>query len=116
MIKKFSTGYLLDFYGPLLTDKQREALDMYYNMDYSLAEIAAEFGVTRQCVHRFILQGEKRVEEMEKTLRHAALYSAAAEALSAIRMAENGDEAALTSLREAADALAAHMERDSDGI
>lgn len=116
MKKNFSTGYLLDFYGPLLTDKQREAMDMYYNMDYSLAEIAAEFGVTRQCVHRFILQGEKRVEEMESTLRHAALYSAAEETLKAIRLAEEGDASAKERLSAAAEMLAAHMERDSDGI
>lgn len=116
MKKKFSIGYLLDFYGALLTGKQREALDMYYNMDYSLSEIAAEFGVTRQCVHRFILQGEKRVEEMESILGHAALYSAAGEVLRAIRMAENGGEAEKARLLEAADALAAYMERETDGI
>ncbi len=116
MKKNFSTGYLLDFYGPLLTEKQREALDMYYNMDYSLAEIAAEFGVTRQGVHRFILGGEKRVEELESTLGHAALYSAAAEVLRAIRAAENGGEAEKARLLEAADALAAYMERETDGI
>lgn len=116
MKKNFSTGYLLDFYGPLLTDKQREALDMYYNMDYSLSEIAAEFGVTRQCVHRFILQGEKRVEEMERTLRHAALYSAAEETLKAIRMAEKGEKEAGERLSKAAETLAAHMERERDGI
>ena len=116
MKKNFSTGYLLDFYGPLLTAKQREALDMYYNMDYSLAEIAAEFGVTRQCVHRFILQGEKRVEEMESTLGHAALYCAAEGLLREIRNAENGGEADKPRLLEAADALAAVMERETDGI
>ncbi len=115
MKKNFSTGYLLDFYGALLTEKQREALDMYYNMDYSLAEIAAEFGVTRQCVHRFILQGEKRVEEMESVLGHAALYSAAEEVLRAIQNAEGG-EAEKARLKEAADALATLMERETDGI
>lgn len=116
MKKNLNTGYLLDFYGPLLTGRQREALDMYYNMDYSLAEIAAEFGVTRQCVRGFILQGEKRLLEMEGTLGHAALYSAAAEVLKAIRETENGGEESKKCLKEAAENLARYMERETNGI
>ena len=38
---------LYDYYGQLLTDKQRECFDLYYNQDYSLAEIAAEVGISR---------------------------------------------------------------------
>ncbi len=110
-----SAGYLLDFYGPLLTGRQREALDMYYNMDYSLAEIAAEFGVTRQGVHRFILQGEKRLREMEAVLGHAALYGAASEVLEAYRESENGGEEK-TRLYKAAEALARLLEREANGI
>jgi len=115
-MKNLNTGYLLDFYGPLLTGRQQEALDMYYNMDYSLAEIAAEFGVTRQGVHRLILQGEKRLSEMEKALGHAALYSAAAEMLEAFREAETGGTDKADALKQAAEALARHMERDANGI
>lgn len=114
MKKNLSAGYLLDFYGPLLTERQREALDMYYNMDYSLAEIAAEFGVTRQCVRGFILQGEKRLSEMESVLGHAALFGAAEETLEAIRAAEKGDGA--VRLQKAAETLAACLERDFDGV
>ncbi len=116
MKKNLTTGYLLDFYGVLLTGKQREALDMYYNMDYSLAEIAEEFGVTRQCVHRFILQGEKRLLEMENTIGHAALYRAAAEMVQAVREAENGGEAEKKHLRDATEALARYVERETNGI
>ncbi len=112
MKKNLSAGYLLDFYGPLLTGRQREALDMYYNMDCSLAEIAEEFGVTRQGVHRFILQGEKRLTEMEEALGYAALYGAAAEVLSTIREKAQGDEALL----KAADSLAKVMERETNGV
>ena len=109
MKKNLSAGYLLDFYGPLLTGRQRDALDMYYNMDCSLAEIAETFGVTRQGVRGFILQGEKRLREMETAIGHAALYHAAAEMLSA---AEEGGE----TLQKAAEALRACLERESDGV
>ena len=116
MKKNLTNGYLLDFYGILLTDKQREALDMYYNMDYSLAEIAEEFGVTRQCIHRIILQGEKRLLEMENTIGHAALYRAAEEMVRSVREAENGGEAEKERLRDAAEALARYVERETNGI
>lgn len=111
MKKNLSAGYLLDFYGPLLTERQREALDMYYNMDYSLAEIATEFGVTRQCVRGFILQGEKRLSEMEGVLGHAALFGAAQEMLEAMKVEGDGER-----LRKAAETLAACLERDLDGV
>ncbi len=116
MGKNLTTGYLLDFYGPLLTGRQREALDMYYNMDYSLGEIAAEFGVTRQGVHRLILQGEKRLLEMEAVLGCAALYGKAAEVLACIEEAEDGSAESRARLTAAAAALARQMERDANGI
>ena len=56
---------LLDIYGELLANSQREALDMRYNADLSLAEIAEEMGgVTRQSVVSAIKKGEQRLEEM----------------------------------------------------
>ena len=41
---------LFDFYGDLLTDKQREYYDLHYNQDLSLAELAASSGISRQGV------------------------------------------------------------------
>ena len=48
---------LFDFYGELLTDKQREYFDLHYNEDLSLAEIAQSEGITRQGVWDIILRG-----------------------------------------------------------
>ena len=44
MAKDFEMGYLLDFYGEVLTPKQREMLRQYYNDDLSLSEIGENFG------------------------------------------------------------------------
>ena len=56
--KDLSFSVLLDQYGPALTDKQREILTEYYNEDFSLAEIAENFGITRQGVRDAIKHGE----------------------------------------------------------
>ena len=42
---------LYDYYGELLTEKQRQLFDLYYDQDYSLSEIAAAAGISRQGVH-----------------------------------------------------------------
>ena len=57
---------LFDFYGDLLTEKQREYFDLYYNEDYSLSEIAENAGITRQGVHDIIARDENTVVETEK--------------------------------------------------
>ena len=46
MAKDLEMGYLLDFYGEVLTEKQREMLRQYYNDDLSLSEIGENFGIT----------------------------------------------------------------------
>ncbi len=66
--KNLNVGSLLDFYGGLLTDKQADALDLYYNQDLSLAEIAELMGITRQGVRDNIKRGEKQLEDFEKAL------------------------------------------------
>ena len=63
---------LLDFYGQLLTEKQRECYDLHYNEDLSLSEIAEEMGgVTRQSVVYSIKKGEQRLAELEEKLGFA---------------------------------------------
>ena len=68
MAKNLEITILLDFYGEMLTPKQREFLDYYYNEDLSLAEIAANVGITRQGVRDAIKRAECQLMEMEQRL------------------------------------------------
>jgi hypothetical protein len=56
---------LYDFYGELLTDRQKEFFDLYYNEDLSLAEIAENYGISRQGVRDVIVRAEGVMTEME---------------------------------------------------
>lgn len=66
--KDYEIAMLLDFYGELLTEKQRETMDLYYNEDLSLAEIAEPLNISRQGVRDSIKRGEKQLMELEDTL------------------------------------------------
>ena len=67
-------SFLLDFYGDMLTPKQREFLDYYYNEDLSLSEIAANVGITRQGVRDSIKRAEMQLFEMEERLHLAQRF------------------------------------------
>ena len=56
---------LFDYYGDMLTERQRMCLDLRYNQDLSLAEIAEELGVSRQGVHDNIIRAEAHLQKME---------------------------------------------------
>ena len=56
---------LLDFYGELLTEKQRRYWDLHWNEDYSLAEIAALEGLSRQGVWDILRRAEQNLREVE---------------------------------------------------
>lgn len=68
MGKDLSVAVLFDFYGDLLTEKQAQAIDLYYNEDLSLAEIASPLGISRQGVRDAIKRGEKQLCAFEETL------------------------------------------------
>ncbi|SDB04802.1 hypothetical protein SAMN02910317_00158 [Ruminococcaceae bacterium FB2012] len=68
MDKKLETSDLLDIYGELLTEKQRDMLELYYNDDLSLAEIAEHYEISRQGVHDSIKRGEETLREYERVL------------------------------------------------
>ena len=68
MAKNLEMSFLLDFYGPMLTDKQRDVVALYYNEDLSLAEIAQHSGITRQGVRDSIKRAEAQMLECEERL------------------------------------------------
>lgn len=57
---------LFDYYGDLLTERQRLCFDMHYNQDLSLAEIAAELHISRQAVHDNLSRTEALLRHMEE--------------------------------------------------
>lgn len=69
--KNLNISVLMDFYGPVLTQKQRDILYQYYDEDLSLAEIAENFGITRQGVRDAIKHGEAALLDLEQKLGYA---------------------------------------------
>jgi predicted DNA-binding protein YlxM (UPF0122 family) len=76
---------LYDFYGSLLTEKQRVLLEMYYHEDWSLTEIAEHQGVSRQAVFEAIRRAQATLMELEEKLgllhKHLARQELARELL-----------------------------------
>ncbi|MDD5926698.1 MAG: YlxM family DNA-binding protein [Firmicutes bacterium] len=65
-VEKISLLY--DFYGGLLTEKQRQVMELYHEENLSLAEIAQEFGISRQGVHDTLKKAEHLLTEYENKL------------------------------------------------
>ena len=68
MEKNVKLSILCQLYGKLLTEKQYELLNDYYNNDLSLTEIAENNGITRQAVRDNLKKGEKKLFEYEEKL------------------------------------------------
>ncbi len=75
MSKDLTISFLMDFYGQMLTDKQREVVELYYNEDLSLAEIAEHSGITRQGVRDSIKRAECQLREYEERLGLAQRFT-----------------------------------------
>lgn len=68
MEKNLEICSLLDFYGNMLTEKQFDIMDLYYNDDLSLGEIGDRLGISRQGVHDAVKRGEEVLWDYEKKL------------------------------------------------
>ena len=83
----FELVLLFDYYGSMLTDKQRDCFDMRYNQDLSLGEIGEVLGVSRQAVNDNLSRTEALLRRMEEIIGCVKRYKLAREALSEIRKA-----------------------------
>lgn len=97
MPKNLQMAVLLDYYGGVLTDRQRALMDLYYNQDLSLTEIAENTGITRQGARDGIKRAENQLAEMEAKLTlaaHAAELAASADRILALceRLAASPEE------------------------
>lgn len=97
MDKIYYITLLLDFYGELLTCKQRSVMSSYYFDDYSLNEIAEEHSITRQAVQDMIKRTEKLLKQYEEKLMLVDKYLKRKEKVENIvkeldKLIDNGNE------------------------
>ncbi|MEG0919613.1 MAG: YlxM family DNA-binding protein [Anaerovoracaceae bacterium] len=75
MIDEIAKSSLLyDFYGELLTKRQKDVIELYHDENLSLSEIAEEFGISRQGVHDSLKNAEKSLLSYEKKLGLVAKF------------------------------------------
>jgi len=96
---------LFDFYGELLTEKQREYYDLHYNEDLSLAEIAEQTGISRQGVWDIIRRAEAVMKEIEEKTGLVRRFNERSAVLTEL-------EAKLTELEEMTDGRAKELSRE----
>jgi len=90
---------LFDFYGDMLTDRQKEFYDLYYNEDLSLGEIAENYGITRQGVRDVIVRAEAILTELEDKTGLIKRFQATRKGLQAI-LADAGELAGLAARQD----------------
>ena len=90
MEDRVEISLLMDFYSSLLTEKQRNIMELYYNEDMSLGEIAGEYGISRQGVHDLIKRCDNTLQEYEDKLHLVSRFMTIKEKIEKInRMAGN---------------------------
>ncbi|NLJ58576.1 MAG: HTH domain-containing protein [Tissierellia bacterium] len=67
--KNLIYSILYDFYGNLLKDNHATIIELYYNLDYSLSEIAEELDISRQGVHHALKRAEKNLAKYEDKIK-----------------------------------------------
>lgn len=92
---------LYDFYGNLLTQKQREYLELYHQHDLSLAEIADEGGISRQGVHDLLKRAVRTLERAESRLGLVGRFATQEKVLQRLRGILANDQISDEGRREA---------------
>ena len=89
MERRIELNFLLDFYGPLLTESRAQVMRLYCEEDLSLQEIADSMGITRQAVHDAIGRAQVQLEQYEHKLgmaqRYKDIHAATREAMEQLR-------------------------------
>ena len=110
----FEMVLLLDYYGGMLTDKQRECFDMRYNQDLSLGEIGELQGVSRQAVCDNLARTEALLRRMEENIgcvkRDMQIRKAARDILEAAAALNNHSDGSDTELAKRITAAAKTLE------
>ena len=95
---------LFDYYGGMLTDKQRDCFDMRYNQDLSLGEIAESLGVSRQAVNDNLTRTEALLRRMEENIgcvkRDMAIRRAVQEILDAAAVLGTSSDPAVLAMAQ----------------
>lgn len=84
---------LFDIYGSLLSENQQKMFSLYYNEDYSLAEISEETGISRQGVRDSIKKCEELLKQYEDSLGLSKVYTTVEEAVEILKKADKNEEA-----------------------
>ena len=97
--KKVEYGVLSSFYGALLTERQRSMLTLYCDEDLSLAEVAKQLHVTRQCVNDTLQRAFQRLDELENSLCLMSRFERQREVMATcrdlIKLSQNGVDAGI---------------------
>jgi len=123
MEKMIELAWLLDFYGALLTERQRTLLSLHCEEDLSLAEIAEQEGISRQGVHDTLHRAEAQLYALEEKLgmlaRARALtaeFTAISGHLAEVTSGDAGSEAHLRIAQQLIAALLKPEEEDNHGL
>jgi predicted DNA-binding protein YlxM (UPF0122 family) len=101
MDKLTEVNLLYDFYGPLLTERQKKFVELYYCHDLSLGEISEQFGVSRQSVYDTLKRSEQSLYRFEEKLGLVAKFLEQRENLAkALCCLKNASEADIRNVRQ----------------
>ena len=110
----FELAMLLDYYGGMLTDKQRDCFDLRYNQDMSLGEIAETLGVSRQAVNDNLTRTEALLRRMEENIgcvkRDMMIRAVAREILEAAAVLDTSSDPSVSALARRIIAAAQSLE------